>query len=62
VVEAPKPTIEGIVKEVFARKPWHAVNPFAPQSYGSGEKYVSRDFGPGTPNHARTLTIVGVEW
>jgi hypothetical protein len=62
VVEAPKPTIEGIVKEVFTRKPWQAVNPFAPKTYGSGGKYVSQDFGPGTANHARTLTLVGVEW
>jgi len=62
VTEEPKPTIEGIVKEVFTRKPWQAVNPFAPKTYGSGEKFVSRDFGPSTPNHSATLTLVGVEW
>lgn len=58
----PKPTIEGMVKEIFAKKPWQAVNPLAPKSYGTGEKLVSRDFGPGTPHHSQTLTVVGVEW
>ncbi|MEI6033879.1 MAG: hypothetical protein WCS65_06310 [Verrucomicrobiae bacterium] len=62
VAEEPKPTIDGLVKEIFTRKPWQAINPLAPKSYGSGEKFVSRDFGPSTPNHARTLTVVGVEW
>lgn len=60
--EQPKPTIEGIVKEIFTRKPWQAVNPFAPKSYGSGERLVSKDFGPGTPYHSNTVTVVGVEW
>ena len=59
----PKPTIEGIVKDIFVtRKPWQAVNPLAPAKYGSGEKMVSRDFGPATPCHSQTLTLVGVEW
>lgn len=59
----PTPTIEGIVKEIFVtRKPWQAVNPLAPAKYGSGEKMVSRDFGPATPFHSPTLTIAGVEW
>ncbi len=62
LTEVPKPTIEGMVKEIFTRKPWQAVNPLAPKAYGSGEKLVSRDFGPSTPNHSRTLTVVGVEW
>jgi len=61
-IEQPKPTIEGMVKEIFTRKPWQAVNPLAPQSYGSGEKLVSRDFGPATPHHSQTLTVFGVEW
>jgi len=61
-VEQTRPTIEGMVKEIFTRKPWQAINPLAPKSYGSGEKFVSRDFGPGTPHHAPTLTVVGVEW
>jgi len=61
-IEQPKPTIEGMVKEIFTKKPWQAVNPLAPKSYGSGEKLVSRDFGPSTPHHSQTLTVVGVEW
>jgi len=61
-LEPAKPTIEGMVKEIFTKKPWQAVNPLAPKSYGSGEKFVSRDFGPGTPHHSQTLTVVGVEW
>lgn len=61
-VEQTRPTIEGMVKEIFTKKPWQAINPLAPKSYGSGEKFVSRDFGPGTPYHSRTLTVVGVEW
>lgn len=61
-IQATKPSIEGMVKEIFTKKPWQAVNPLAPQSYGSGEKLVSRDFGPGTPHHSQTLTVVGIEW
>ncbi len=61
-IQTPKPSIEGMVKEIFTKKPWQAVNPLAPQSYGSGEKLVSRDFGPGTPHHSQTLTVVGIEW
>lgn len=60
--QEPKPTIEGIVKELFIQKPWQAINPLAPKTYGSGEKFVSRDFGPGTPHHSETVTVVGVEW
>ncbi|MFZ4775992.1 MAG: hypothetical protein ACOYM3_11540 [Terrimicrobiaceae bacterium] len=61
-IQTPKPTIEGMVKEIFTKKPWQAINPLAPKTYGSGEKFVSKDFGPGTPYHSQTLTIVGVEW
>jgi hypothetical protein len=57
-----RPTIEGMVREIFTKKPWLAVSPLAPKSAGSGERFVSRDFGPSTPNHSRTLTVVGVEW
>ena len=57
-----RPTIEGIVKEVFTKKPWQLVNPIAPASYGSGEKMVSKDFGRGTPYHSSGLIIAGVEW
>lgn len=62
VVE-PKPSIEGIVKEIFVTKrPWQMINPVAPKIYGSGERFVSRDFGPGTPVHSQTVTVAGVEW
>ena len=59
----PRPSIEGIVKEIFVtKKPWQMVNPAAPASYGSGEKVVSRDFGPGTPYHSTGVVVFGVEW
>ncbi|MFZ4597129.1 MAG: hypothetical protein ACOYNN_00650 [Terrimicrobiaceae bacterium] len=62
-IEAPRPTIEGIVKQVFVTgKPWQMVNPLAPKEFGSGEKFVSKDFGPGTPVHSSTVTVAGVEW
>jgi hypothetical protein len=62
--EAPelKPTIDGIVTQIFTDKPWQAVNPAAPASYGTGEKNVSKDFAGGTPFQATGLTVVGVEW
>jgi hypothetical protein len=60
---APTPTIEGMVKEIFVtKKPWQAINPLAPAKFGSGEKLVSKDFGPATPFHAPALTVIGVEW
>jgi len=61
-IQQVKPTITGIVTEIFTKKPWQAVNPLAPKTCGSGEKFVSRDFGPGTPYHSVTLTVVGIEW
>jgi hypothetical protein len=57
-----RPTIEGIVKEVFTKKPWQAVNPVAPAEYGTGEKMVSKDFGPGTPYHSTGWVVASVEW
>jgi hypothetical protein len=57
-----RPTIEGIVKEVFTKKPWQVVNPAAPVQYGSGKKMVSKDFGPGTPFHSTGLVVASVEW
>ncbi len=62
--EAPelKPTIDGIVKQIFTNKPWQAINPAAPASYGTGEKNVSKDISGGTPYQATALTVVGVEW
>jgi hypothetical protein len=57
-----RPTIEGIVKEVFTRKPWQVVNPAAPAQYGSGKKMVSKDFGAGTPFHSTGLVVASVEW
>jgi hypothetical protein len=62
-IVTPKPTIEGIVKDIFeTRKPWQLVNPVAPASYGSGEKMVSRDFGPATPYKSTGWIVFGVEW
>jgi len=58
-----RPTIEGIVKDIFVtKKPWQLVNPAAPAKYGSGEKKVSKDFGPGTPFKSSGLIVAGVEW
>jgi hypothetical protein len=58
-----RPTIEGIVKEIFVtKKPWQLVNPVAPAQYGTGEKMVSQDFGPGTPYHSTGLVVASVEW
>lgn len=62
-VEPTKPTIEGIVKDIFeTRKPWQLVNPAAPASFGTGEKNVSKDFGPGTPVKSTGLIVFGIEW
>jgi len=59
----PKPTIEGIVAEIFTtKKPWQLVNPAAPKKYGTGEKNVSKDFGPGTPYKSSGWIIAGVAW
>lgn len=57
------PSIEGMVKFFLnSQKPWQALNPAAPAEYGSGEKNVSKDSAPGTPHHAATLTIIGLEF
>jgi hypothetical protein len=62
-VEEPRPSIEGIVKEIFVtKKPWQMVNPLAPAKYGSGEKMVSKDFESGTPVKSAGLIVAGVEW
>lgn len=62
-IVTPKPSIEGIVKDIFVtRKPWQLVNPAAPASYGSGEKMVSKDFGPATPYKSSGWIVFGVEW
>jgi hypothetical protein len=62
--EAPelKPTIDGIVLKIFTDKPWQAINPTAPDSYGTGEENVTKDFAGGTPYQASAITVVGVEW
>jgi hypothetical protein len=58
-----RPTIEGIVKEIFTTKrPWQLVNPAAPAHYGSGKRMVSKDFGRGTPFHSTGLIVASVEW
>jgi hypothetical protein len=57
------PSIEGMVKFFLSsKKPWQALNPAAPAQYGTGEKNISKDSAPGTPHHATTLTIIGLEW
>ena len=57
------PSIEGMVKFFLSsQKPWQALNPAAPAEYGTGEKNISKDSAPGTPHHAATLTIIGLEW
>jgi hypothetical protein len=62
-VAEPRPSIEGIVREIFTtRKPWQLVNPLAPKEYGSGEKFVSKDRGPGTPFHSTGVVVMGVDW
>lgn len=59
----PRPSIEGIVKEIFVtRKPWQMVNPAAPAKYGSGAENVSKDFGSGTPYKSSGWIVAGVEW
>lgn len=63
VVITQKPSIEGIVKQIFVTdRPWQLVNPAAPASYGTGQKNVSKDFGPGTPYHSSGVVVAGVEW
>lgn len=58
-----RPSIEGIVKEIFVtKKPWQLINPAAPKKYGSGQKNLSKDFGPGTPFHSTGVIVAGVEW
>ena len=62
-VESTDPAIDGIVKDIFeTRKPWQMVNPAAPAAFGSGEKNVSKDFGPGTPVKSAGLIVFGIEW
>mgnify|MGYP006928174548 CR=1 FL=1 len=58
-----RPTIDGIVKEIFVtKKPWQLINPAAPKKYGTGEKNISKDTGPATPFHSTGVILVGVEW
>jgi hypothetical protein len=57
-----RPTIEGIVKEIFTKRPWQLVNPMAPASMGSGERMVSQDFGAGTPYHSTGWIVARVEF
>lgn len=63
VIIDPRPSPEGIVKEIFVtKKPWQLVNPAAPTQYGTGQKFVSKDSGPGTPYHSTGVVVLGVEW
>ncbi len=63
-VETPelRPSIDGIVTQIFTDKPWQAVNPAAPAEYGTGKKNVTKDIAGGTLYQASTITVVGVEW
>lgn len=51
VTPDPKPTIEGIVAEVFrSGQPWQLVNPLAPKRFGDGRNTTSWDpENPGKP-------------
>ncbi|MFV0417004.1 MAG: hypothetical protein ACK5NG_11650 [Chthoniobacterales bacterium] len=67
----PAVTVEGIVAEIFKRpkpaKILNQINPFAPKSYGSGEKNVSEDtkapYGDSSGYHeAAGYVLLSVEW
>jgi hypothetical protein len=55
-------SIEGIVKEVFTKKPWQLVNPAAPARYGTGQRMISKDFSTGTPYQSTGWVVASVEW
>ena len=63
VATEPRPSIEGVIKDVFVhRKPWQMVNPAAPAEFGSGEKKVSKDAVGGTPHQSAGVVVASVEW
>lgn len=57
----PRPTVEGIVKEIFeTKKPWQLVNPLAPKEYGNGEKTVA--YSEKDPGKPKGFIFFAVEW
>jgi hypothetical protein len=65
IAEARRPSIEGIVAEIFnVKKPWQLVSPLAPAEYGpstpGAEKTVSRD--PNDPEKPKGFIVFGVAW
>ena len=40
------PSIEGIVKEIFTKRPWQLVNPAAPAEYVADRKWCPGILGP----------------
>jgi len=61
VEDTSRPSIEGIVAEVFKnKKPLQLVNPLAPKEYGNGENTVSwSEKEPGKP---KGFILFGIAW
>ena len=49
-----------LVKAIQSSQPWQMVSPFAPASYGTGEKMTSED--PDELGHPRGLVLFGIQW
>jgi hypothetical protein len=64
IVPAPqvqRPTVEGIVNEIFTvKKPWQLVNPAAPKEYGDGRKNVS--YSEKDPGKPKGFILFALEW
>lgn len=57
----PKPTIEGIVAEVFReRQPWQLINPLAPKRYGDGRRTTSWD--PNDPGKPKGFIVLALDF
>jgi len=56
-----RPTVEGIVAEIFTvKKPWQLVNPAAPKEYGDGRNNVSHsEKDTGKP---KGFILFALEW
>lgn len=56
-----RPTIEGIVAEIFRdRQPWQLVNPAAPARYGNGRNTVSWD--PNDPGKPKGFIVLALDF
>lgn len=56
-----RPSIEGIVAEVFKnKKPLQLINPLAPKRYGNGEKTTS--WSENEPGKPKGFILFGFEW